>query len=170
MAKTKMIAKLHYHYEKADSGRNVTITMDIDLSRFERQYGQAQYLLDSQIMTDMIPFMPMVTHTFINVTRGMSAAIAGSGHVFAAAPPFGRFLYEGNGMVDPVTGSPYARPGSKKVLVSQYSGKTAAKERLEYSKNAHPNAQSHWFEASKRENGSRWVKQTKRIAGGGNRG
>lgn len=45
-------------------------------------------------------------------------------------------------MVDEATGSPYARRGAKKVLVSQFSGQTAAKENLEYTKQAHPQAQA----------------------------
>ena len=39
--------------------------------------------------------MPMQTGQFINVTKAMSAAVAGTGKVVAAAPPMGCFLYEG---------------------------------------------------------------------------
>ncbi len=63
--------------------------------------------------------MPMQTGQFINVTKAMSAAVAGTGKVVAAAPPMGRFLYEGRTMVDEKTGSPWARKGARKVLVSQ---------------------------------------------------
>ena len=165
MAREQMIKKIHYHYRK--NGRDIHIEMDVDLSRFNKQYGRAQYLLDSQIMTDMIPFMPMQTGTFINVTRGLSAAIAGTGKVYAAAPPMGRFLYEGKTMVDELTGSPWARPGARKVLVSQYSGKTAAKENLTYSKAAHPSVTDHWFDAAKKAHGKKWVLKARREAGGG---
>ena len=161
----KMIAHVKYHYKKK-SGDNI-IELDVDLSRFNKQYGRAQWLLDNQIMTDMVPFMPMQSGTFINVTRGMSAAIAGSGKVYAAAPPFGRFLYEGKTMVDEVTGSPWARLGARKVLVSQYSGKTAAKENLTYSKAAHPSVTDHWFDAAKKAYGKKWVLKARREAGGG---
>lgn len=161
----KMIAHVRYHYKKKN-GDNI-IELDVDLSRFNKQYGRAQYLLDSQIMTDMVPFMPMQTGTFINVTRGLSAAIAGSGKVYAAAPPMGRFLYEGKTMVDEATGSPWARKGARKVLVSQYSGMTAAKENLTYSKAAHPSVTDHWFDAAKKAYGKKWVLKTKRTAGGG---
>lgn len=164
MAKRKMLAKIKYDYKKRS--KDIVAELEIDLSRFERQFSKAQYELDSQIMTDMIPFMPMQTGTFINVTRLMSAAIAGTGKVYAAAPPFGRFLYEGKTMVDEVTGSPWARPGARKVLVSQYSGKTGAKENLDYSKAAHPSVTDHWFEAAKKAYGKQWVEKAKRIAGG----
>ena len=119
MARRKMIAKVRYNYRKEDAGRNATIELDVDLSRFEKQYEKAQYTLDSMVMTSMIPYMPMRTGTFINVTKAMSAAIAGSGTVIAAAPPFGRFLYEGKVMVDPENNSPWARPGAKKIVTDK---------------------------------------------------
>lgn len=169
MAKRKkMIAHIKYRYEKKN-GDNI-IELDVDLTRFNKQYGRAQFLLDSQVMTDMIPFMPMQTGTFINVTRGLSAAIAGSGKVYAAAPPMGRFLYEGKTMVDEATGSTWARASAKKVLVSKYSGETTAKEKLDYSKAANPDVTDHWFEAAKKACGEKWITKAKRTAGGGTRG
>lgn len=168
MKKNKKIAKVNYHYEKKD--KNIDIDLDVDLSRYDKQYGKSQYLLDSAVMTSMIPFMPMENGIFIKITRALSAAIAGSGKVFAAAPPIGRFLYEEKTMVDEKTGSPWARKAAKKVLVSQYTGKTNAKENLEFSKNKNPKATGHWFEAAKKASGKTWIRNAKRIAGGGKRG
>ena len=73
-------------------------------------------------------------------------------------------------MVDEATGSPYARRGAKKVLVSQFSGQTAAKENLEYTKQAHPQAQAKWFDVAKRQYGSTWIRNVKAQAGGGRHG
>lgn len=73
-------------------------------------------------------------------------------------------------MVDELTGSTYARRGAKKVLVSQFSGQTNAKENLEYTKQAHPRAQAEWFDAAKRADGSKWIRKVKAQAGGGRRG
>lgn len=143
------------------------IRMNINLDRFSEQYNRAQFALDSAVMTSMVPFMPMQDGDFINRTKAESAALAGTGEVMAAAPPQGRFLYEGKGMVDEKTGSPWARKGAKKVLVSQYAGKTNAKENLSYSKNAHPKAQSHWFDAAKESDLKLWLQVTKKTAGGG---
>lgn len=131
------------------------IKVDVSLNRFERQYERAQYYLDSQIMTDMVPYMPHRDGNFVNVTRLQSAALAGSGKVVAAAPPMGRFLYEGKVMVDPVTGSPWARKGAKKVVT---------KRPLTYS---NPKATPHWFDTAKDAHGIAWVKGVKQIAGGG---
>ena len=158
MAKKKMIANVRYHYVKEDSGRNASIELDVDLSRFEKQYCKAQFALDSMVMASMVPYMPMRTGTFINVTKAMSAAIAGSGNVVSAAPPFGRFLYEGKVMVDPETNSPWARPGAKKIVTNKD---------LNYDKNAHPKVRDHWFDTAKANHGASWVKAVKNIAGGG---
>lgn len=168
MARYKILGRYKYSEKWKAQGRDdFDVELEIDLGRFQGQYSQAQYRLDSMVMTSMLPLMPMQSGTFINVTKAMSAAIAGSGKVVAAAPPMGRFLYEGKGMVDIETGSPYARRGAKKVLVSQYGGKTAAKENLSYGR---PGAEAHWFEGAKKRHKAEWIGAVKRIAGGGTSG
>lgn len=146
------------------------LRVKLSLSRFDDQYKKAQYQLDGDVMNSMVPFMPMISGSFINTTRAASTAVQGSGQVYAAYGPQGRYLYEGKVMVDEVTGSPFARKGAKKVLVSQYAGKTAAKENIEYTHQAHPKAQDHWFDAAKAVDGKKWVRRVKATAGGGKRG
>lgn len=163
-----MIKHIHYHY-KIDN-KDVVIDMDVDLSRFNRQYGNAQYELDTMVMASMTKFMPMNTAQFIHNTEDLSAAIAGTGKVYAAAPPFGRYLYHGNVMVDEGTGSTYARKGAKKVLVSQYGGKTNAKEKIQYDRSANPKVTEEWFEEAKKIYGHEWIEKVKQIAGGGEHG
>ena len=143
------------------------VRIKINLSRFSEQYGRAQFALDSAIMTSMIPYMPMQSGVFIDKTKAMSAALAGTGTVVAAAPPDGRFLYEGKGMVDELTGSTYARKGTRKVLVSQYRGHTNAKEDLTYGRSS---AEPRWFEPAKRKDLKSWLRVAKKTAGGGARG
>lgn len=152
----KQIKKLNYKFQYKD--RTIEGVMKIDLSRFEGQYSKAQYALDSMVMTSMVPYMPMDTSTFINVTRGMSAAIAGSGKVVAAAPPMGRFLYEGKVMVGERTKSAFAAKGERKEVVEKP---------LNYSRHANPNVTDHWFDTAKKNHGKEWVKKTKKLAGGG---
>lgn len=149
MARRKMIARTQSNY----SDKN--IKMRINLSRFEKQYEDAQYALDNMVMEDMVPYMPHQTGTFINVTRAMSQALAGSGKVVAAAPPMGRFLYEGKVMVDPVTGSPWARAGAKKIVTDRD---------LKY---GNPKATPHWFDTAKERHGKSWIREVRKIAGGG---
>lgn len=131
------------------------IKVDISLDRFEKQFQDAQYWLDGQVMTDMVPYMPHRDGIFVNLTRMRSAALQGTGKVVAGAPPQGRFLYEGKVMIDPVTGSPWARKGAKKVVTERP---------LTYS---NPKATPHWFDTAKDAHGKSWVKGVKRIAGGG---
>ena len=150
---------------------NGDIKIKLNLSRFDKQFQRAQYQLDGNVMNSMVPFMPMVTGDFVDVTRAASAAIQGTGQVYAAYGSQGRFLYMGKTMVSSVTGSTWAKKGEPpKVLVSQYGGKTKAKEDLQYTKTAHPKAQAKWFDAAKQADGKLWIKQAKKTAGGGKRG
>lgn len=145
--------RIDYHFTDG----TLSIDANIDLGRIERNIEKAQYFLDSQVMTDMVPYMPMQTGNFIQRTRAMSAAIAGSGKVVAAAPPMGRFLYEGKVMVGVDSRSPFARYGEKKV---------ATDRDLQYSTAAHPKVEKKWFDAAKRDHGSEWVRMAKKVAGG----
>ena len=138
--------------------KEIKLDMRLDLSRFDKQIAKAQYALDSMVMTSMVPYMPMDTGTFINVTRGMSASIAGSGKVVAAAPPMGQFLYEGKVMVGERTRSAFAAKGERKEVIEKP---------LNYSRHAHPNVTDHWFDTAKKNHGDVWIKKTKKLAGGG---
>ena len=133
------------------------ITVNISLNRFEKQFQEAQNWLDGQVFTDMEKYMPFRDGNMRNVSAIMSRSMQGSGRVIAGAPPYGRFLYEGKVMVDPVTGSPWARAGAKKVVTDRD---------LVFDKTAHPRATDHWFDVAKTEDMKPWVKGVKRIAGG----
>ena len=137
---------------------NGDVQIKVNLSRFERQFREAQYALDSAIMTSMVPFMPMETGNFIQRTRMISASMAGTGTVCAAAGPFGRFLYEGLVMVDPVTGSAWAREAAEKVVTSKA---------IDYFKGENPAVTDHWFDAAKKADLKDWVSLVKKTAGGG---
>lgn len=150
------IKKLKYKYEY--KGRTIEGTLKLDLGRFEDQYSKAQYELDSMVMTSMVPYMPKQTGTFINVTQGMSQAIAGSGKVVAAAPPMGAFLYAGKVMIGERTRSAFAEKGEKKISTDRA---------LMYSRHANPKVADHWFETAKKNHGAEWIKKTKKLAGGG---
>lgn len=154
--KRKMLTKVKFEYSK--HGKGADIELEVDLSRFDKQYGEAQYELDSAVMLSMDKYMPKRDGVFINVTKSMSASIAGSGTVVAAAPPFGRFLYEGKVMVDPETNSPWARKGARKVVTDK---------NLNYDKSLNPDVTDHWFDAAKKNHLEEWLKKAKETAGGG---
>lgn len=123
---------------------------EISLSRFNRQYDEAQQWLGDRVLEDNKPFMPFLTGNLQQrsyvMSRGVQVVFPG---------PAARFLYMGKVMVDEVTGSPWARPGAKKVVTSRP---------LTYSS---PSATAHWFDAAKAANGEYWINGVKRIAGGG---
>ena len=148
------------------------IRVTLDMSRFEEQFRRAQYQLDGAVMSSMVPFMPMITGSFINATRAASASIQGSGEVYAAYAPQGRYLYMGKVMVDRDTGKgPYkipTGPGGEYVLRFRKGATLVPTNRpLKYSS---PRAQSHWFDVAKEKDGKTWVKNVKKTAGGGKRG
>lgn len=134
-----------------------SVKVKISLRRFEKQFKTAQFWLDGQVMTDMVPFMPHRAGTFIQQTRVASAALQGSGTVIAGVGPHGNFLYEGKVMIDPVTKSPWARKGAKKTVTDRL---------LDYNKVSNPDAGSHWFNYAKKRYGGMWVKGVKKRAGG----
>lgn len=159
-----------YHF-KSFSIVDGEIEVKVSLSRFERQFQQAQYQLDGNVMNSMVPFMPHLIGTFINTTRAASAAIQGTGKVYAAFGPQGRYLYEGKVMVDSETGKgPYkiATGPDEYVLRFRKGAKLVATDRpLRYTKTHNPAVTDHWFDAAKQRDGKEWVKNVKRIAGGG---
>ena len=142
-------------------------TMQINLAKTEIGLQRAQTALDHAVMTSMVPFMPMETGQFINVTRAMSAAIAGSGKVVAAAPPFGRYLYEGKVMVDAQTGKGPAKistgPGEYVLRFRKGAKLKATDVPLQYSKSKHPQAQSHWFEAARKKDEDSWIRIAQNV-------
>ena len=121
----------------SNKASGVTLNGLFSGKRLEKNLKLAQWRLDTQIMQDMIPFMPQQTGAFVNITQAQSSAMAGTGKVCAGTAPMGRFLYEGKVMVDPETGSPWARAGAKKVVTDRP---------LTYS---NPKATPHWFETAK---------------------
>lgn len=147
--------------------------MVLDLSRFGKQISKAQYDLDSMVMTGMLPYMPKDTGTFTDVTRAMSAAYAGTGKVVAAAPPFGRYLYEGYVMVDSVTGKGPMKipngPGESILRFRKGAKLKPSTRKISYYRGRNPQAQDHWFEKAKEVHGKEWIAHVKKTAGGGNK-
>ena len=139
------------HHFKGFSVIEDGVDIRVDMDQLENNFNRAQYALDSAIMTSMEPLMPMETGQFIAVTKGMSAAVAGTGQVVAAAPPSGRFLYEGQAMIGRYSKSAWAKKGEKKVL----SGKS-----LTYTRSG-----PKWFDKAKAKDGDNWVRIVKKEVG-----
>lgn len=150
-----IMSRTRIHHFDGFSVKRSGIDIELDMDRVSDNFNRAQYKLDSAVMTSMEPFMPMDTGQFIDVTKAMSAAMAGTGKVVAAAPPEGRFLYEGKVMVGERSRSAWAKKAEKKVVT---------KFNLKYSR---PGAKPHWFDKAKKKDGGSWVDLVKKTAGGG---
>lgn len=103
---------------------------------------RAESIVGQQVIKDTAPFVPALTGSLTIRTRLDSNKIIYPG-------PYARFLYYGKVMVDPQTGSTFAPKGGTKVLTDRD---------LVFSKAMHPQAQSHWFEASKAQNLDKWIR------------
>ncbi len=134
-------------------------------SRKRRAFKRAQLTVATQILKDTEPFVPMQTGSQKNRAQVGQSLVEGSreetkksvesGDPVVIYPgPYAHYLYVGKLMVDPVTGSAWARKGVTKV----YNG-----NKLDIRKNAHPRATDHWFEASKAINKDKWVRVARRA-------
>lgn len=118
----------------------LNVQVDIDPSQIEGNAERAQEILANQVKQDTDQFVPAKTGSL--ATR---ARVEGNTLIYPG--PYAQYLYHGKLMVDPETGSSYAKKGSTKVL----TGKD-----LVFSKAMHGKAQAEWFEASKSLNLDKW--------------
>lgn len=105
---------------------------------------RAEHAVAVQAAKDTEPFVPMLTGSLKNRTQV-------KGNLIIYPGPYARYLYYGKLMVDPETGSAWAKKGNTKVLTDK---------NLVFTTAVHSQAQSHWFEASKAQNLDKW----KRVA------
>ena len=103
---------------------------------------KAEHAVAVQVEKDTEPFVPALTGSLMQRTM-----VVGSEVIYPG--PYARFLYYGKVMVDPNTGSTYAPKGGTKVVIDR---------NLVFNKTMHPQAQAHWFEASKAQNLDKWVR------------
>lgn len=134
------------------------IKVNVNFDRFEKQFQDAQLWLDEQVWTGTKKYIPQRDGMLIDTTSVQNESLKGSGKVYAGYGPYARFLYMGKVMVDTETGSPWARPGAKKVVTDRD---------IQFSKEPNPFATDHWFDAAKDEFCDALVKGVKKRAGGG---
>lgn len=103
---------------------------------------KAEHAVAIQVQKDTSPYVPALTGSLDQRTR-----VEGDTLIYPG--PYARYLYYGKLMVDPETGSSYAKKGATKVLTDKD---------LVFNKAMHSKAQSHWFEASKAENLEKWIR------------
>ena len=127
------------------------IRCSISFDRISESFIRAQRFLGERVLLDCKARMPLLTGSL-----QQRSYTTDEGRQVIFPGPYGRFQYMGVVMVDPDTGSPFARPGVKKVVTDR---------KLTYSR---AEATAQWFETAKAEHGADWIAQVKRIAGGRN--
>lgn len=122
----------------------------IQLSRFSEQFREAQRWLGDRVLEDCRSVMPLLTGSLQQRSH-----VEDDGRRVVFPGPYARFQYGGKVMVDPVTLSPWARPGARKVLTDRP---------LQYS---NPAATSHWYDIAKARYGESWIAGVRQRGGGG---
>lgn len=133
---------------------------------------EAEHVLAVQIKKDTDPFVPALTGSLMQRTRiegqtGLSFG-PGSGSYIVYPGPYARYLYYGKVMVDSATGKGPMRIVGKdgtEVIRFRKGAKLKPIDRdLKFNKSMNRHAQSHWFEASKAKNLSKWLRVAKEAA------
>lgn len=118
------------------------------MSKYDARFKKAQERLIYQIKADTEQYVPARDLTLSNSARARN-----DNKELVYSTPYARFQYMGKVMVDD-RGSTYAKKGSKKHVISK---------NLVYSKDRHPQATSHWYEASESRYKNKWVQLVKDV-------
>lgn len=114
---------------------------------------KAEHIVSQQIAKDTSPFVPSS-----GSPTGLDQRTRVDGSLVIYPGPYARFLYYGKVMVDPNTGSTFAPKGGTKVVTDR---------NLVFNQTVHPQAQSHWFEASKAQNLEKWERVAEKAVKNG---
>lgn len=113
---------------------------------------KAEHILALQIAKDTRPYVPADTESLNNRTR-----VDGNRIIYPG--PYARYLYFGKYMVDEKGNGPmhFVDKNGNEVIRYRKGSKLHATDRnLVFTTDVHPNAQSHWLEASKADNIEKW--------------
>lgn len=115
---------------------------------FEASFNRARRMVKSEIVKDSAKFTPMRDGT---LKRSVIPSSTRDDQYLIWNTPYAKFLYKGLVMVDPLTGSPYARKGARKILKVPHKN-------LKFYKGANSRAGSEWFNKAKEMNLNKWLK------------
>lgn len=108
--------------------------------------GKALGITSQQALADCNEYAPDDQDGLIDSSNIHSDILHGK---LVWATPYARCLYHGVLMVDPKTGSAWAREGQTKVKVSP-------EVQLKFDKRKNPKAGSHWCERAQADHGKEW--------------
>lgn len=124
---------------------NISVQTDLTAELAEllaNRASKAEQRVAEEVRSDTAPYVPFLTGALDRGTRVVGNTVIYPG-------PYAQFLYYGKVMIDPNTGSAWARQDQRKVVTDR---------NLVFTKTFHPDAQSHWFEASKAQNLDKWIR------------
>ena len=127
------------------------VKAEVKLSKLNPRFKKAQWFLGEQVLQMSRAHMPFRAGI---LRQNSFTDDEGRRVVFNA--PYARFLYYGKVMVDPETGSPWARRGAKKVVTDRD---------IQYSV---PEASARWFEVAWAQDGKAIMEAVNRIMRGEN--
>lgn len=107
---------------------------------------KARGITSQQALADCNEYVPDDQDALVNSSNIHSDILHGK---LVWSTPYARYLYHGVLMVDPKTGSAWAREGQTKVKVSP-------EVRLKFDKRKNPKAGSHWCEHAQADHGEEW--------------
>lgn len=103
-------------------------------------------ITSQQVLADCNEYVPDDQDALVNSSNIHSDILHGK---LVWSTPYARYLYHGVLMVDPKTGSAWAREGQTKVKVSP-------EVQLKFDKRKNPKAGSHWCERAQADHGEEW--------------
>ena len=139
-----------YHLEDY-SVQSIDFRANLNLGVFNRRLELAQRMLGENFLHSALSRIPRRTGS---MAQRSYTEDGGRRVVFPG--PYARFQWGGKVMVDPETGSPFARKGVKKVLTDRP---------LTY---GDPNATDHWTDEAWAQDGEAILKSVRNILEGGN--
>ncbi len=121
--------------------------------------SRAEHVLAAQVKKDTQPFVPALTGSLTDNTRVI-------GNIVVYPGPYARYLYYGKVMVDENGNGPkhFVGKGGNEQIKFPKGAKLHATDRdLVFTRTVHPQAQAHWFEASKAQNLQKWMRVAKKA-------
>lgn len=118
----------------------------------------AEHAVAVQAMKDTEPYVPALTESLSSRTQVYGSTILYPG-------PYARYLYYGKVMVDEHGNGPrhfLDKNGNEVIAFPKGSKLHATNKDLVFTQTVHPQAQAHWFEASKAENLNKWLQVAER--------
>ena len=132
---------------------NIKATDILKKERGLQNMGPVQKFIDSECIRLMAPYTPY-RNGMLEESATLGTKI-GSGEINQISP-YARFQYYGKVMVSPITGSPWAAKGEKKILTDRD---------LQYGTSKHPLAGKMWFDRMVADHKDDILDGTRKVAG-----